>query len=109
MGQILPGPLAELLTGQRPAGGGGNGGGGSRGDGGTGTDGSSGSGNGVLAIKSQKVGAPGGEARLWAQCNAHLAALSLRYGENSRTLLAGKVLPTLHGYVLCKNRHLCGV
>ena len=46
---------------------------------------------------------------MWAQCNAHLAALSLRYGENSRTLLAGKVLCTLHGYVLCKNWHLCGV
>ena len=39
---------------------------------------------------------------------AHLPTLSLRDGENLRSILAGTVLPTLHGAVLCKNWHLCG-
>ena len=38
---------------------------------------------------------------------AHLTALSLWDGENSQTILAGTVLPTVQGHILCKNWHLC--
>ena len=41
--------------------------------------------------------------------DAHLLSLSLCYGENSRSILAGAVLPTLHSQVIIKNWHLCGV
>ena len=41
--------------------------------------------------------------------DAHLSALSFRYKENSRNPMTGVVLPTLHGRVLCKNWHLCGL
>ena len=40
---------------------------------------------------------------------AHLPSLYLRDGENSLSILAGDVLPTLHSHVLCKNWHLCRV
>ena len=40
---------------------------------------------------------------------AHPPELSFQYGENLQTLLTGKVLPILHGHVLCKIWHLCGV
>ena len=54
------------------------------------------------AIKKSKVVATGGGqgARVWAQYNVHLPSLSLQGGENSRTLLSGTVLPTLHSHVL---------
>ena len=41
--------------------------------------------------------------------DAHLPSLSLRDGEQTRSILTGEVLPTLRGHVLCKNWHLCGV
>ena len=41
--------------------------------------------------------------------DVHLPSLSLRYGENSRSILTGAVLLTLHGHVLCKNWHMCRV
>ena len=41
--------------------------------------------------------------------NAHLPTLSPQKEENSRTILAGTVLYTLHGHIICKNSHLCGV
>ena len=44
--------------------------------------------------------------RVQVQCNAHLPALSLWYGEKSRTILVGTVLPTLQGHVICKNWHM---
>ena len=41
--------------------------------------------------------------------DAHLPSLSLRDGEQTRSILTGAVLPTLRGHVLCKNWHMCGV
>ena len=41
--------------------------------------------------------------------DAHLPSLSLREGEQTRLILTGAGLPTLHGHVLCKNWHMCGV
>ena len=41
--------------------------------------------------------------------DAHLPALSLTDGENSRTILAERVLPTVQGHNICKNWHLCGL
>ena len=41
--------------------------------------------------------------------DAHLPDLSLWDGENSRSILAGTVLPTLHSDVIFKNWNLCGV
>ena len=40
--------------------------------------------------------------------DAHLPDLSLQHGKNLRLILAGTVLPNLHGAVLCKNWNLCG-
>ena len=37
----------------------------------------------------------------------HLPALSFQDGEKSRTILAGMVLTTVLGHVICKNFHLC--
>ena len=41
--------------------------------------------------------------------DAHLTSLPLRDGEKLRSILVREVLPTLHGHVLCKNWHFCGV
>ena len=41
--------------------------------------------------------------------DVHLPSLFLRNGENSRSILTGAVLPTLHSHVLCKNWHMCMV
>ena len=41
--------------------------------------------------------------------DVHLPYLSLRYGEQTRSILTGVVFPTLRGHVLCKNWHLCDV
>ena len=49
-----------------------------------------------------------GDKRVWVRYNAHLPALYLQEGENLRSILAGRVLLTLHGAVLCNNCHLCG-
>ena len=61
------------------------------------------------ALNSKKVGASGGGVRVRARYDTHLPALTLRYGENSQTLLVWMDLPTLHGHVLCNIFHLCGV
>ena len=46
--------------------------------------------------------------RVRVRYDAHLLALSLQDGKNTRSVLAGTVLLTLHGAVLCKKWHLCG-
>ena len=38
----------------------------------------------------------------------YLTNLYLRDGENLCLILAGMVVPTLHGAVICKKWHLCG-
>ena len=40
---------------------------------------------------------------------AYLTVLSLRDGENLCSILVGTFLPTLHGAVIFKNFHFCGV
>ena len=95
IGPILPATLADLVSGRRPAGGsaakgGGGGGGGHK--------------------KAQlMVAASGGSTRVRVRYDAHLPSLSLRDGEQTRLILTGAVLPTLHGHVLCKKLHMCGV
>ena len=46
---------------------------------------------------------------MWARYYAHLPSLSLWDSGNLRYILEGGVLPTLHGNVIWKNWHLCGV
>ena len=63
MGQILPGPLADLITGRSTAGGGRNCSGGSRGDivnSGSSRNGGGGGGSSGTGLKPKKVDAPGG-------------------------------------------------
>ena len=43
------------------------------------------------------------------QYNAQLPFLNLWEGENSWTILSGTVLSTLHGHVICKKWHMCGM
>ena len=52
---------------------------------------------------------PRGGTGVRLRYDGHLPALSLQDRENSRLILAGKVLLTLHSAVFCKNWHLCGV
>ena len=59
-------------------------------------------------------GAPGGggvgarsAARVQVRYDAHLPTLSLWDRGKVRTILAGTVLPTVHGHIVCKNWHLC--
>ena len=59
-----------------------------------------------LKTLSPRWAPQGGAARVWECYEAHLPSLSLRYRENSRSIMAGEVLPTLHSHVLCKNWHL---
>ena len=92
---IFSGPLTDLLAGKRASGKSGNG---------SNRNSSIGGGN-----PKSKVGAAGVGARVRVLYDAHLPALYIRYGEKFWNLLVGKVLPTLHGHVLCKNFHLCGV
>ena len=40
--------------------------------------------------------------------DTYLPALNLQDRENSRSILVGTVLPTLHSAVICKNCHLYG-
>ena len=63
-------------------------------------------GGGGTVLKGKKVGVPNGGARVLVHYDTHLSALSLWDGENLRSLLVRKVVPTLHGHVLCKNWHL---
>ena len=94
IGPILPASLVDLIIGRRTAGGsaprGGVGGGGSN-------------------KPFPMVAATGGSTQVRARYDAHLPSLSLREGEQTRLILTGAVLPTLHGHVLCKNWHMCGV
>ena len=46
---------------------------------------------------------------MWARYDMHLPFLSLQDGENLRSILAGRVLPTLHSHGLFKSYHFCGV
>ena len=39
----------------------------------------------------------------------HLTDIYFWDGESLRSILAGTVLPTLHGDIICKNWYLCGV
>ena len=71
--------------------------------------GSNGGGSGRNKKTFSKVDATEGPARVRARYDAHLPSLFLRYGENSRTIMSGAILPTLHSHVLCKNWHLCQV
>ena len=72
-------------------------------------NGGRGSGGGSTTAKKRKYSTTGGGARVRAYYDAHLPVLSLRYRENSRSILAGAVFPNLHGAVICNNWHLCGV
>ena len=105
IGPILPDALADLVAGRRPAGGSAP-----KGGGGSGSSGS-GSGSGVHKTKNYvpMVAASGGSTRVRVRYDAHLPSLSLRDGEQTRSILTGAVLPTLLGHVLCKNWHMCGV
>ena len=94
---ILPASLADLVTGRWPSGG-------SAPKSGGVVDGGSGN-----KTNSLKVASTGESARVKVHYDTHLPSLSLWDGENSWSILAGAVLPTLHGHVLCKNCHLCGV
>ena len=87
---ILPASLADLLhkTGGR---GGGDGSGGG------------------ATFKEWKASTTGGDTTVGVRYDAHLPALSLRDGENSHSILVGMVPLDLHGAVLCKKWHLCGV
>ena len=44
-----------------------------------------------------------------ARYDAHLPSLSFWDRENSWSIVAGEILPTLHSNVLCKKWHLCQV
>ena len=102
IGPILPAALADLVSGTRPAGG-------SAPKGGGGGGGDSSGGSGVHKKYVPMVEASGGSTRVRVRYDAHLPSLSLRDGEKTRSILMGAVLPTLHGHVLCKNWHMCGV
>ena len=49
-----------------------------------------------------------GHTSVWVRYDAHLSVLYLRDRDNLCSILAGTVLLTLHGAVLCKKWHLCG-
>ena len=96
IGQILPVSLADLVAG--------------RGSAYEGAPKSGGGGGGSRAKKTlSKMSATGGTTQVKVSYDTQLPSLSLRDGENSRSILAGAVLPTLRGHVLYKNWNLCGV
>ena len=101
---IALGYLVSRAIGRGDGGGGGGGGGGSGGGGGGGGGGDGDGGNG--SAKKRKSSTTGGYAMVWMRYDTHLPALYLWGGENSRSILADTVLPTLHGAVLCKKWHL---
>ena len=73
IGMILMDPLADLVAGRWPEG-----------------DDSTGGSDGSSSVNKKltpKVGATGGPAQVRARYNAHLPFLSLRDGENSRSIL----------------------
>ena len=111
VGPIHPPALGDLVSRASGRGGGGSGGRSSGGDGGSGGGvdggGGNGGGGGGATANKRKSSATGGDARVLVRYDSHLPALSLRDGESTRSILAGTVLPTLHGAVFCKNWHLC--
>ena len=84
---ILPMALGDLVS--RSSGRGSGGGGGSGGDIGA-------------TSEKRKYLTTEGDTRVQVRYDAHLPALSLWDRENSPSILAGMVLPTLQGVVLCK-------
>ena len=125
MGPLLPATLAELVSGMHGVygrGGGdgnssvsggdvngvGSGGGGSRG--GESSCGRRNIGRGGGAVQggtSVGTGGSRGATRVRVHYKAHLPTISLWDVKNSRTIMAGKVLHTVQGHVLCNNWHLC--
>ena len=87
IGPILPASLADLVAGRRTAGG-------------SAPKSSGGSG---YNKPSPKVAATGGSTRVKVRYDTQLPSLFLRNGDNSRSILSGAVLPTLHGHVFFKN------
>ena len=96
----LPVFLANRVVGRRSVG---------RGAPKSGGSGSNSSGDGGNKKPLPKVDATGEPAQVQVHYDAHLLSLYLRDGENLRYILAGAVLTTLHGHILFKNWHLCGV
>ena len=92
VGPILPALLADLFhkTGVRGGGGGGGGGDGS-----------------ATAHKWKASTTGGGRARVRVRYFAHLPALSLRDGENSRSILAGTLPPPPYMVKLCARTSTC--
>ena len=105
IGPILPAALADLVSGRRPAGGSAQKGGGGGGSGSGGSDGGGSGGGGGGGAQKQKTSQPmvaalGGSTQVRVRYDAHLPSLSLRDGEQTRLILTGAVLPTLHCHVL---------
>ena len=100
IGPILPVSLANIVAGRRSAFGG---------DPKSGGGSSNGGGGGINKKPLPKVDATRGPARVWARYDAQLPSLYLQDEDNSRSILEGDILPTLHGNILCKNCHLFGV
>ena len=48
----------------------------------------------------------GGFTRVMVRYGVHLPSLSFLDRENSRYIMMGAVLPTLHSHVVCKNWHM---
>ena len=104
LGPLLPGILAELVSGRRI----GSGGGGSGGDSGGGINGGR---DGGVGQGSGGVGSGGarGAKTVRVRYEAHLTALSLWYRENARIIMAGTVLRTVQVHVICNNWILHGL
>ena len=51
----------------------------------------------------------GARMRVRVRYDDHLPDLYLWDKETSRNLLMGEVLPNIHGYIIFKNWHLCGL
>ena len=62
-----------------------------------------GGGSGGGATDKNKSSTTGKDPRVQVRYDSHLPILSLLEGENSRSILAGMVLRTLHSAVIFKN------
>ena len=62
--------------------------------------------DGGMVDTLEKVGASRRSLRVQVHYNTHLSYMYLQDRDNSRTLLAGMVLPILQGHVLYNNWHL---
>ena len=97
MGPILPGPLADLLTGKIVSGGSGSGSGGGRG-GGPSSDGSSG-GGGSGKHKNSRVGVAGGRARgCWCGTMRTYPPFPFRTGRNFEPSCIGSGITSVPPY-----------